>query len=167
MLNQTGDIARALSEAARVLKPGGFIFVVTADSEKSALLRDIHRKSQEELGFPPALYRSRTHPGQRLNLENGPSWLSPNFEQIELERYERVIVFEGLAEAMEYYTTGLLFHQATTFEDAEVNPTLWGRLYRTVEKKLQQVLEDGGKIEIHDGAALFKGRSKKAEGRSN
>lgn len=160
MLNQTGDIARALSEAARVLKSGGLFFVVTADSEQGALLRQIHRAAQEQCGFPPALYRSRTRPGQRLNLQNGPRWLSPLFKDIQLERYERVLVFEQLADLMEYYATGLLFHQATSFEDAEVNPALWFRLYRMVEARLQTILATEGKVEIRDGAALFTATSK-------
>ncbi len=155
MLNQTGDIARALAEAARVLRPSGLLFVVTADSEKRSLLREIHETEQQALGFPSSYFHSTTQPGQRLNLENGTDWLSANFSQIRLERYERQMVFAKLDEVMEHYATGLLFHRASAFDSLKFPSSNWLTLYHRVEEKLDAILKSEGKVEIREGAALF------------
>lgn len=152
MLNQTGDIARALGEAARVLKPDGKIFVVTADSLQPSLLRQLHETAQAELNFPSYFYRSTTPLGQRLHRQNGTSWLATNFEQVRLEFYERVIVFAQVDEALEHYATGLLFQRAKTTDEANLP---WTTLYQRVAQKLSEVMTQAGKIEIHEGATLF------------
>lgn len=160
MLNQTGDIARALAEAARVLKPGGAFFIVTADSARRSTLREIHETAQQNLGFPAYLYHGTTSSGQRLNLENSTTWLSVNFEEINLERYERVMVFRQLPEVLEYYATGLLFHRANDTDSPETSPAHWLKLYRTVEAKLEELLTTQGQIEIRESAALFTARKR-------
>lgn len=156
MLNQTRNIARALAEASRVLKPEGLLFIVTADSEHRSLLREIHEANQQALSFPSAFYSSSTPPDQRLNLENGPDWLSAHFEEIRLERYERVMIFTRLPEILDYYATGLLFHRADGFGEVE----RWRQLYRAVAERLKEILEKENRIEIREGAALFIAKNK-------
>jgi ubiquinone/menaquinone biosynthesis C-methylase UbiE len=155
MLNQTGNIAQALSEAKRVLEPDGRLFIVTASNEKGSLLRQIHEETQAELGFPAHFYHHSTKPDQRLGVDNGREWLSPYFSEIEIELYRRKIVHTELETAMEQYSTGLIFHKADVFHNEKVTPAMWVQLYEQVATKLNTVLHKKGVIEIVDGAGLF------------
>jgi SAM-dependent methyltransferase len=155
MLNQTGNIAQALSEANRVLEPGGKLFIVTTSNEKGSILRQIHEEAQAELGFPVRFYQPSTKPDQRLGVDNGREWLSPHFANIDLELYQRKIVHNRLETALEQYRTGLIFHKADAFEGKEINPDMWVRLYERVADKLGKVLAEQAKIELIDGAGMF------------
>jgi len=156
MLNQTGDIARALSEIQRVLQPGNLLFVVTTDHKRGPLLQTIHEEALQQLAFPPWLYAHSTLPMQRLNYENGPSWLQRSgFQHLQLEEYERLLRFEKLDEAMEHYATGLIFQKSEGFDEPEIRPALWATLYFTVKANLAEILGRFGHIEISEGATLF------------
>ncbi len=155
MLNQTGDIAGALAEAAWILIPGGLLFAVTADSENGSFLREVHNSHQAQPGFPGSLFQRTTLPGQRLNLQNGTAWLNPNFKNIRLEKYERVVVFKDLTDILEYYACGLLFHRASHPEALALGWPPWASLYRQVEQEMEKKLQASGQVEIREGAALF------------
>ncbi len=156
MLNQTENIAPALSEIRRVLQPNGLLFVVTADRETVPLLQAIHEAALQQLAFPPRLYTHATLPNQRLNYENGSDWLqTAGFHQVQLEDYKRLLRFEELDVAMEHYATGLIFQKSEGFDNTEIRPALWATLYLTVKARLAEILGQFGHIEISEGATLF------------
>ncbi len=156
MLNQTGNIQRALSEIRRVLEPGGLLFVVTADSQNVPVLRAIHETALEKLEFPNRLYSHTTSPDQRLNRENGPEWLkAAGFSQVNWEEYWRVMVFHDLESALEHYISGLIFQKSGGFAEPGVSPQKWLDLYNEVRTRLTEVFEQEGQLEIREGAGLF------------
>ena len=155
MLNQTGDIAVALSEAARVLTPGGALFIVTADSEQVGWLRATHENALRSLNFPPRLYEHSTRPDQRLNLQNGSSWLAPHFEEVRLLTYERRLSFNDPAILLEYYATGLLFGRSEGLTTSGVSLRDWAALYEVMAEVIRRQIETGGPLTFSDGAALF------------
>jgi|GEM_PF-1917793 len=156
MLNQTGDIAHALSEIRRVLVPGGLLFVVTADSQTVPILRAIHDTALEKLGLPAHLYRHSTDPHQRLNRENGLEWFkAAGFSQVDWEEYLRVIVFRDVETALEHYTTGLTFQKSNGFAEPGISLEKWLDLYNEVKNRVAEVFEQQGHLEIHEGAGMF------------
>ena len=170
MLNQTGDISSALSEAARVLWPGGMLFVATTDIAYSAAerarldspLRAAHERAMAALGFPPRLYAHSTAPDQRLNAENAQSWLRPLFNDVLDERYQRQLVFRDLSALMEFYATGLMLHKADSIDDTpDVAPEQWAALYAAVETEMSKLLVMRKVVAWSDGLALIVATAKR------
>ncbi|HEX2911447.1 MAG TPA: class I SAM-dependent methyltransferase [Chloroflexia bacterium] len=155
MLNQTGDIAAALSQVADVLVDGGLLFIVTADSELVSPLRVAHLAALQRLNFPEKLYRSSTPPDQRLNLQNGKAWLEPRFQFEALELYERRLSFTDPALLMEYYASGLLFQKSAGMAEPGINARRWATLYASIKEELAGLMAASGQLTFSDGAALF------------
>ncbi len=153
MLNQTGAIGEALAQAATVLRPGGFIFIVTADSLESSPLTSSHETALQKLGFPAPFYWHSTRSDQRFHLQNGVEWLAPHFGDISSELYERHLTFDDPAELGEYYATGLLFWRS----EPAITIKQWLALYNSVVAELESKLHtNNGRLSWQDGAALFR-----------
>ena len=82
MLYHVPDIDRAVAEAARVLRPGGFLLTVTNSENTMPEYWALRDKAAQR--FP-----AMTQPDQvthRFSLENGPAFLEPHFDRIEVPR---------------------------------------------------------------------------------
>ncbi len=155
MLNQTGDIAGALAQVALVLRPGGRIYIVTADSHGVSWLRSAHETTLQALKFPDRLYRHTTLPNQRLDYANGPAWLAPHFEQIILHRYERRLSFADPADLLEYYATGLMFQKSAGLAEPGVTLDQWLDLYDGLRQSINRQFAEAGRLTLSEGAGLF------------
>jgi SAM-dependent methyltransferase len=102
MLYHVADVARAVAELARVLRPGGRLVAVT---NSAAHLREL----RELVGAPP--------PAWAFSGENGEELLSAEFPRVERRDAFGWIDFPGRPEVVEYVesTRGLWPDAATDF----------------------------------------------------
>ncbi len=158
MLNQTGDIAGVLAAVAESLVAEGLLFIVTADRLETSWLRSSHEANLQNLGFPARLYRHSTPADQRFSLDNGPQWLAPHFEKVKTNLYERRLTFRQSADLLEYYATGLLFQKSAGFQEPDVAPENWLKLYEAMAELARPKFTVDGHLTLADGAALFDAR---------
>lgn len=160
MLNQTGDIAKALAAVASVLPPEGLLFIVTAGTDEISPLREAHERAQAALGFPAHIYGHTTPPGQRFNLANGPAWLAVHFRDWQIERYERRLRFDDPAELGDYYASGLLFQKSAGLDEPKIEEVRWLELYARVLTEMTEIIGVRGNLSYREGAALLIARRK-------
>ncbi len=84
MLYHVPDVARALAEVRRVLKPGGKLYAATNGERHLQEMRDLVRVFDPGIACGPEEYS--------FGLENGAAQLERCFEDIELYRYEDSLV---------------------------------------------------------------------------
>jgi ubiquinone/menaquinone biosynthesis C-methylase UbiE len=156
MLNQTGNIGRALCEIYRVLTDRGKLFIVTAELDAPSLLQATHTEALLEVGFPPKFTRRSSLLDQRLGRENSTEWLlDTGYRNIQLEDYRREVILDKPEEALELYATGLIFHRSAGLDEAEVSAEQWVALYRAVEAKLNIMSSRKVQIKNVEGASLI------------
>jgi SAM-dependent methyltransferase len=80
MLYHVPDVGNALSEARRVLKPGGRLLAATNGQKHMVELREMMREFDPSVAFGPE--------GYSFSLENGAGQLAPWFENTQRYRYE-------------------------------------------------------------------------------
>jgi ubiquinone/menaquinone biosynthesis C-methylase UbiE len=80
MLYHVPEVGKALSEARRVLKPGGRLLAATNGQKHMAELREMMIEFDPNVAFGAE--------GYSFSLENGAGLLAPWFDQIQVHRYE-------------------------------------------------------------------------------
>ena len=92
MLYHVPDIARALVEIRRVLRPGGQFFAATNGQGHLAEIHELRRR------FDPGLDSWQSS----FTLENGPSWLAPYFDHTVVDRYDDALAVTEAAPLIAY-----------------------------------------------------------------
>lgn len=95
MLYHVPDIARALSEVARVLRPGGTFYATTLGDQSLFELNQLYRRFAHRTGFSMAQKISFT-------LENGPEQIAPWFEELERRDYVDALEVTSADDLMAY-----------------------------------------------------------------
>jgi len=94
MLYHVPDIARALDEVRRVLKPGGFCYAATMGV---ANMREMNDLSARFLSIP-----RMTESTTRFGLESGEAYMRGAFSEVTLERYPDSLAITEAAPLMDY-----------------------------------------------------------------
>ena len=94
MLYHVPDIARALDEVRRVLKPGGFCYAATMGV---ANMREMNDLSARFFSIP-----RMTESAARFGLESGEAYMRRAFSEVTLERYPDSLVITEAAPLMDY-----------------------------------------------------------------
>ena len=96
MLYHLTDLAMALSEVHRVLKPDGRLYAATVGRNHMQQLREVPGKLGLDMSSNPDPEVSR------FNLENGVGELAPCFAEIEVERRAGALVVTEAAPLVDY-----------------------------------------------------------------
>lgn len=133
MLYHVPDLAKALDETRRVLKPNGRLYAATNGKLHMQALRDL------VVAFEPSAYawREQTH----FTLEDGARWLAPYFTQVELRRFESDLLVTEVAPLVDYV---LSMH--------EISPARAAEFTKFVEAQLRT---HDGALRIQRAAGLF------------
>jgi ubiquinone/menaquinone biosynthesis C-methylase UbiE len=135
MLYHVPDLAKALAEIRRVLKPEGYFYAATNGIE--------HMREISAFGWQIVPENSDTSAHSTFTLENGAEWLSQQFSHIELYRTNNSLEVTEVEPLMAY----ILSTRAGTFLVDEKQAAL--------RSLLEQELAKNGAIHITRSSGLF------------
>ena len=149
MLYQVPDLARALSEIARVLKPGGSLYATT-----------VGRDHMREMGWMLTAL-DPDHPPDELiwyylkfNLENAAEHLSRLFSEVSLIRYEDALSVTETRALVDYLFSTPIVQSAA---DRTSKEEFHGRVV-ALETAIQWDLASRGEIQISKQTGMFVAR---------
>jgi ubiquinone/menaquinone biosynthesis C-methylase UbiE len=146
VLHHVPDRERALSEIARVLRPGGTMYAATngerAHSEMGWMQHLLDPSSPVERYSPTPL---------AFSLENGAEQLSPWFSEVTLRGYEDALVVTEVRPLVDYLLSGPAADKAERELDADESD----RRESELVERLERVMVREGTIHITKDTGLF------------
>jgi SAM-dependent methyltransferase len=137
MMYHVPEIDLALTELARVLRPGGPLVVVTNGAahlpEIFELLTEAAREASRHTSAPPA----RTF--ERFSVQTADAMLRAVFDEVELERLSRRIAVPVPAPVVEYVESMRSLYDAWL-----PAPDLWPAVMRAVRDRVEKTLDEAG-----------------------
>jgi SAM-dependent methyltransferase len=148
MLYCVPQIERAVAEIHRVLRPGGhFVAATNARNSMQAFIAEVEEAGRA-LGYPieiPAV------PARvRFTLENGWSFLSPCFPDVELDVIESALVFPEPAPAVAYIDS-----LRDAYEPRLPEGLAWEALIEQVERQIHSRIAARGEYRVAKTTGVF------------
>ncbi len=147
MLYHVPETEQAVSEAHRVLRPGGYLLAAANSCHSMQALADEVKRACRRLGWPAEL---RGRPERRFSLENGRSCNKPVFDEVELHRLESALVFPTAEPAVAY--VGSMLHAYTS---ALPDPSA---LLDQLGRQISSIVAEHGEFRVPKTTALFVAR---------
>ncbi len=139
MLYHVPDRARALSEIARVLQPGGRLFAATNGSANMAGSTELRRLyDTDEL-----IEEGKRINSLSFNLENGLEQLESHFSEVNISRYADSLIVDEAEPLVAYIRSG-----SPTLHDPE-------KATAFTERIRDEMVRRGGVIEIQKDVGVF------------
>ncbi|MCC6381052.1 MAG: class I SAM-dependent methyltransferase [Dehalococcoidia bacterium] len=146
MLYHVPDIARALRELRRVVKPGGHVLISTNASDHSERLNAFHTQAARELGYTPAA----ANPDRRFSLDHLPLVQSV-FPDVVLHRLPNAFIFPTTKAALAYYASGRVDSIAERSPDGSHRAPLIAR----VGELIAEIVAREGAFRVPKDAGFF------------
>lgn len=137
MLFHVPDIARALSEASRILKPGGRLYAATNGQQHMKELSEMVRMFDSSIVFGPEEYS--------FSLENGAGQLAQWFDETRRHRYEDSLMVTEPGPLIAYILSSI----------GNIESVLVGRRRQELTAFVEEVLATNGAIHITKDSGLF------------
>lgn len=145
MLYHVPDIARALSEAFRVLKPGGVLTACTNGRQPYPELWELGDQVAHDLGLPGAA----PHMSDRFNLTNGAAFFP---DRPRVYRFTGGFRFPQSDPAVRYMASGpVRSHLGEAADDPDVTTQALSRLADLIEERIAK----HGVFEVHSSSGFF------------
>lgn len=148
MLYHVADRPRALSEMARVLKPGGHLYAATNGSGHMRELGPMRHVLDPS--HPPD---AATKEPVTFSLENGPAQLSRLFSEVSIRRHEGALLVTEAEPLLEYLLSGVTADAAAGEPAAEFR-----RRISELSARLRRELDLRGAVRITTDPGLFVAR---------
>ena len=148
MLYHVRDVSRALSEAARVLRPGGHLYAATNGEGHMRELGPMRHVLDPS--HPPD---AATKEPISFSLENGEAQLSRLFSEVSLRRHEGALLVTEAEPLLEYLLSGVTADAAAREPAAEFR-----RRVSAFAARLKNELDLHGAIRITTDPGLFVAR---------
>lgn len=148
MLYHVPDISQAVLECRRVMRPGGVFLASTNGSNTMPELLNVWQSAIDEVtGESSALDRlSMT----RFSLENGESFLSAQFDEVECKRFPGVVVVPEAKVLGDYVRSSREFYAPSVGGDE-----VWEEVARLVEDGCTRVIQREGGFRITADRGIF------------
>ena len=139
MLYHVPDIDRAVAEAARVLRPGGFYLTVTNSENTMPEYWAIRGKAARR--FPTMTQPDAvTH---RFSLENGPAFLEPHFARVEVHTLPGTLRFPAAQPFVDYFASTRALTMPPGHTDAE-----WQAVLDFVRAEAEATTDQQGRLDV-------------------
>lgn len=139
MLYHVPDIGRAVAEAARVLRPGGY-FLATTNSAHT--MPEFYTLCQQALARSMAIAQS-DRITDRFSLENGVAFCEPHFGQLETRILPGTLRFPTAQPFMDYFASSRALIMRPGHTDAE-----WLAVLDFVRSETEAVVADQGHFDV-------------------
>ena len=139
MLYHVPDIDRAVAEAARVLRPGGYLLTITNSENTMPEYWAIRERAAQRFPYftkPDAL----TH---RFSLENGAAFLEPHFARIEVHTLPGTLRFPTAQPFVDYFASTRALTMPPDHTDAE-----WQAVLDFVRAEAEAVIARQGRFDV-------------------
>ena len=139
MLYHVPDIDCAVSEAARVLGPGGYLLAVTNSAHTMPEYMALRRRAADRF---PAL----TEPegiASAFALENGPAFLEPCFGRVQVHTLPGILRFPTAQPFVDYFASSRALTMPPGHTDAE-----WQAVLDSVQAETEQVIARQGHFDV-------------------
>jgi SAM-dependent methyltransferase len=139
MLYHVPDIERAVAEAARVLRPGGRFLAVTNSAHTMPEYWELRMRAMDR-------FSSMAEPGTgaaRFALENGPAFLEPYFDRVELRTLPGTLRFPHAQPFVDYFASSRALTMGPDHTDAE-----WQAVLDFVRAESEAVIARQGYFDV-------------------
>jgi SAM-dependent methyltransferase len=139
MLYHVPDIDGAVAEAARVLRPGGYLLAATNSADTMPEYWAIRRSAARRFPFmtePDTL----TH---RFSLENGAAFLEPHFARIEVYTLPGMLRFPTAQPFVDYFASTRALSVPPDHTDAE-----WQAVIDFVRAEAEAIIARQGRLDV-------------------
>jgi SAM-dependent methyltransferase len=139
MLYHVPDIRRAVAEAARTLRPGGYFLATTNSARTMPEYEALRQRASER-------FSALTQPGvltDRFSLENAASYLEAHFDRVETYTLPGTLRFPNALPFMDYFASSraLIMHPEHT--DAE-----WRAVLGFVRAEVEAIIAHDGRFDV-------------------
>jgi len=148
ILYHVPQIERAVAEAHRVLRPGGYFIAATNARYSMQRLVDEVKSACRNLGHPIELPESPVR--KRFYLENGRSFIEPVFPNVKMDRFESALVFPT-AEPMVAYINSMRHIYAPQLPGG----LTWEALIQQVRRQIESVVVEQGEYRVPKTTGVF------------
>jgi SAM-dependent methyltransferase len=139
MLYHVPDIDRAVAEAARILRPGGYFLATTNGAHTMPEYWAIRERAAQR--FPRmAKPETLTH---RFCLENGVAFLEPHFSRIEVHTLPGMLRFPTARPFVDYFASTRALSMLPGHTDAE-----WQAVLDFVRAEAEAIIKRQGRIDV-------------------
>ena len=139
MLYHVPDIDRAVEEAARVLRPGGFLLTVTNSENTMPEYWTIRAKAARRF---PAMTKPDTVT-HRFSLENGPAFLEPHFARVEVHALPGTLRFPTAQPFVDYFGSTRALTMPPGHTDA-----VWQAVLDFVRAEAEAIIARQGRLDV-------------------
>jgi ubiquinone/menaquinone biosynthesis C-methylase UbiE len=149
MLYHVPNMEQGISDAARVLRPGGQFLATTNSAQTMPQYRAILRQAQSH--FPAIAVPGAT--SSRFNLENAPQLLEPHFQQIEQHTLTGTLRFPSAQPFVAYFASSrdLIMHPDHTEME-------WQAVLDFVQTTAEEIIAGQGCLDITKVTGAITGR---------
>jgi SAM-dependent methyltransferase len=139
MLYHVPDIDCAVSEAARVLQPGGRFLVTTNSACTMPEYWELRDRAAQRF---PAMAQIK-NVNERFSLENGRVYLEPYFDQIEVQTLHGTLRFPSAGPFVDYFASTRALTMCPGHTDAE-----WQAVVDFVQTEAEAVIARVGQLDV-------------------
>jgi SAM-dependent methyltransferase len=139
MLYHVPDIDRAVSEAARILRPGGHLLTTTNSAHTMPEYFALRQRAADRF---PGMTEPETITSA-FALENGPAFLEPYFAQVEVHTLPGTLRFPTAQPLMDYFASSRALIMSPDHTDAE-----WQAVLDFVRAEAEQVVAREGHFDV-------------------